>query len=248
VRAEVVGNLVTQYMPPDSVEEQWDVAGLEEAFRRDFGVETFLAAWFAEDPSRHAAEASARMLAAIEEVYDAKVAQVGAPVMRHLERAVMLQQLDLHWREHLAGMDYLRQGIYLRAYAQKNPKQEYKREAFQLFTAMLDRIRSDTVMLLQRLQVRTEEEIEREEAERQRRLQSRMQLQHAAPPDLTAASPEAAAPIATAGEGAPSDEADASPVAPFVRGERKVGRNEPCPCGSGRKFKHCHGALQRAGG
>jgi preprotein translocase subunit SecA len=94
--------------------------------------------------------------------------------MRHLERAVMLQQLDMHWREHLAGMDYLRQGIYLRAYAQKNPKQEYKREAFALFTGMLDRIRTDTVTLLQRLQVRSEEEIEREEAERQRRLQSRM--------------------------------------------------------------------------
>ena len=101
----------------------------------------------------------------------------------------MLQQLDMHWREHLAGMDYLRQGIYLRAYAQKNPKQEYKREAFALFTAMLDRIRSDTVMLLQRLQVRTEEEIEREEAERRRRLQSRMQLQHAAPPELAAQVP-----------------------------------------------------------
>ncbi len=115
---------------------------------------------------------------------------------------------------------------------------------------MLDRIRSDTVMLLQRLQVRTEEEIEREEAERQRRLQSRMQLQHAAPPDLTAPVPQAAGPaVAAAGEGgAATGEPDATPAAPFVRGERKVGRNEPCPCGSGRKFKHCHGALQRAGG
>jgi preprotein translocase subunit SecA len=188
------------------------------------------------------------MLAAIEAVYDDKVTQVGAPVMRHLERAVMLQQLDMHWREHLAGMDYLRQGIYLRAYAQKNPKQEYKREAFQLFTAMLDRIRSDTVMLLQRLQVRTEEEIEREEAERQRRLQSRMQQQHAAPPELMAAASQSPAAVAVAGEGSSAEEPEESPAAPFVRGERKVGRNEPCPCGSGRKFKHCHGALQRAGG
>jgi preprotein translocase subunit SecA len=163
-----------------------------------------------------------------------------------VERAVMLQQLDMHWREHLAGMDYLRQGIYLRAYAQKNPKQEYKREAFQLFTAMLDRIRSDTVMLLQRLQVRTEEEIEREEAERQRRLQARMQLQHAAPPELSAqVSP--AAPAAAEPETALADEAPVGPrTTPFVRGERKVGRNEPCPCGSGRKYKHCHGALQAA--
>jgi preprotein translocase subunit SecA len=242
VRAEVVRGMVEQYMPPDSVEEQWDVPALEEAFKRDFGVDTGLAAWLAEDPSRHGAEAAARLLEAIEGAYEEKVRQTGASVMRHVERAVMLQQLDMHWREHLAGMDYLRQGIYLRAYAQKNPKQEYKREAFALFTAMLDRIRSDTVMLLQRLQVRTEEEIEREEAERQRRLQARMQLQHAAPPDLSAQAPEgapAAAPSAV--------ETPAGPrTTPFVRGERKVGRNEPCPCGSGRKFKHCHGALQAA--
>jgi len=243
VRAEVVNEIVAQYIPPDSVEEQWDVAGLEQAFERDFGVQTGLAAWLAEDPARHGDEAAERLLGAIEAVYDEKVKQVGAPVMRHLERAVMLQQLDMHWREHLAGMDYLRQGIYLRAYAQKNPKQEYKREAFALFTAMLDRIRSDTVMLLQRLQVRTEEEIEREEAERQRRLQSRMQLQHAAPPELAARVPSAVA--AGARDEAPAPEPAAEP---FVRGERKVGRNEPCPCGSGRKFKHCHGALQRAGG
>ena len=160
--------------------------------------------------------------------------------MRHLERAVMLQQLDTHWREHLAAMDYLRQGINLRAYAQKNPKQEYKREAFALFTAMLDRIRSDTVMLLQRLQVRTEEEIEREEAERQRRLQQQMQLQHAVPPALAGALAEAPPP-------AEGERAPLAGAAPFVRGDRKVGRNEPCPCGSGRKFKHCHGALQQGG-
>ncbi len=243
VRAEVVGNIVDGYVPPDSVEEQWDVAGLEQAFERDFGVNVGLADWLAADPSRHGAEASARLLEAIEGAYDGKSQQVGAPVMRHLERAVMLQQLDMHWREHLAAMDYLRQGIYLRAYAQKNPKQEYKREAFALFTAMLDRIRSDSVMLLQRLQVRSEEEIEREEAERQRRLQSRMQLQHAAPPELAA---QALPPLTDAGERAEAAAPEAEPAAPFVRGERKVGRNEPCPCGSGRKFKHCHGALQHA--
>ena len=201
VRAEVVASIVAGYIPPESVEEQWDVAGLEQAFERDFGVNTGVADWLAADPSRHGAEASARLLEAIEGAYDEKSGQVGAPVMRHLERAVMLQQLDMHWREHLAAMDYLRQGIYLRAYAQKNPKQEYKREAFALFTAMLDRIRSDTVMMLQRLQVRTEEEIEREEAERQRRLQSRMQLQHAAPPELAA---QASPTVVDAGERAAS--------------------------------------------
>jgi preprotein translocase subunit SecA len=245
IRAEVVAALVEQYMPPDSVEEQWDVAGLEEAFRRDFGVDTGLAAWLGEDPSRHGPDAAARLLAAIEAAYEEKVRQTGPQVMRHVERAVMLQQLDMHWREHLAGMDYLRQGIYLRAYAQKNPKQEYKREAFALFTAMLDRIRSDTVMLMQRLQVRTEEEIEREEAERQRRLQARMQLQHESPPELSAQVP-GAAPAAAEGEPALAEPPAGVRAAPFVRGERKVGRNEPCPCGSGRKFKHCHGALQAA--
>jgi preprotein translocase subunit SecA len=237
VRAEVVHGIVSQYIPPESIEEQWDVSGLEQAIERDFGVRTGLAAWLAEDPNRLGDEAAARLLEAIGAAYEAKVQQVGEPVMRHLERAIMLQQLDAHWREHLASMDYLRQGIYLRAYAQKNPKQEYKREAFALFTAMLDRIRTDTVTLLQRLQVRTEEEIEREEAERQRRLQSRMQLQHAEPPAI------AAAPAAAA----PPPGREAAPPLPFVRGERKVGRNEPCPCGSGRKYKHCHGALQRAG-
>ncbi len=241
VRTEVVHGIVAAHIPPDSVEEQWDVAGLEQACERDFGVQTGLAGWMAADPSRHHDEAAGRLLEAIEAAYNEKVRQVGEPVMRHLERAVMLQQLDMHWREHLAGMDYLRQGIYLRAYAQKNPKQEYKREAFALFTAMLDRIRSDTVMLLQRLQVRTEEEIEREEAERRKRLQSRMQLQHAPPPDLAGQAP----PPGPAGAGPAPDEPAALP---FKRGERKIGRNEPCPCGSGRKFKHCHGALQRAGG
>ncbi|MGB5132259.1 MAG: preprotein translocase subunit SecA [Steroidobacteraceae bacterium] len=245
VRGEVVHGMVAQYIPAESVEEQWDIAGLEAAVERDFGVRTGLAAWLAENPERQGIEAAGRLLDAIEAVYAAKVEQVGAPVMRHLERAVMLQQLDSHWREHLAGMDYLRQGIYLRAYAQKNPKQEYKREAFALFTAMLDRIRSDTVMLLQRLQVRTEEEIEREEAERRQRLQGRMQLQHAEPPAIaTEARP---AGVAEA-RGAPAAAMPPAPAAPpFVRGERKIGRNELCPCGSGRKYKHCHGAIQRTG-
>ncbi|MGH8134917.1 MAG: preprotein translocase subunit SecA [Steroidobacteraceae bacterium] len=245
VRAEVVHGIVAQYIPPESVEEQWDVAGLEQAIERDFGLRTGLAAWLAENPERAGTEAAGRLLDAIEAAYEAKIQQVGEPVMRHLERAVMLQQLDGHWREHLAGMDYLRQGIYLRAYAQKNPKQEYKREAFALFTAMLDRIRSDTVMMLQRLQVRTEEEIEREEAERGRRLQSRMQLQHAEPPAIATE----ARPVPTGdSDRAPAGVAQAAAAPPFVRGERKIGRNEICPCGSGKKYKHCHGAIQRIGG
>jgi len=153
----------------------------------------------------------------------------------------MLQQLDLHWREHLAAMDYLRQGIHLRSYAQKNPKQEYKREAFELFSAMLDRIKQDTISLLARLQVRSEAEIQAEEAERQERLERSMQFQHAAPEAL-------ALPLPTAGAALPGaglEEGVVSNVAPFVREGRKVGRNEPCPCGSGKKYKHCHGALEK---
>ena len=243
LRAEVVGGIVAGFVPPQSVEEQWDIEGLEKEIDKDFGLQLDLKAWTAEDSSREHQAISQHVLAAIEAVYEAKVEHVGASIMRHLEKAVMLQQLDGHWREHLAAMDYLRQGIYLRAYAQKNPKQEYKREAFDLFSSMLDRIKHDTVVLLQRLQVRTEEEIEREERERQARLQRQMQALHAPPPAIGAA-PEPEPPEPGAG---PRSQPPGVAAAPFVREDRKVGRNEPCPCGSGKKYKHCHGALQQAG-
>src|SRR4029450_699912 len=126
----------------------------------------------------------------VDAAYAQKVTQVGAPAMRYFEKAIMLQQLDLHWREHLAAMDYMRQGIHLRGYAQKNPKQEYKREAFELFSAMLDRIKHDTVSVLSRMQLRTQAEIDAEEEERQRRLARAMQFQHAAPEQITAPAPQ----------------------------------------------------------
>jgi len=179
---------------------------------------------------------------------------VGSPVMRHLEKAVMLQELDRHWREHLAAMDYLRQGIHLRAYAQKNPKQEYKRESFELFSALLDRIKHGTITLLSRLQVRSEAEIEAQEREHERQLARRLQMQHAAPESAIASTAEeplvgAAPPAAPArmpgGPIAPGPTAAREPITPVVRESRKVGRNEPCPCGSGKKYKHCHGALAR---
>jgi preprotein translocase subunit SecA len=179
-----------------------------------------------------------RIVEEIDTAYEAKVQQYGAPIVRHIEKAIMLQQLDSHWREHLAAMDYLRQGIHLRSYAQKNPKQEYKREAFELFTAMLDRVKHDTVSMLSRMQLRTQAEIDAEEEARQRRLARAMQFQHAAPEQVTAPAPQAAP---------PSEPQSVSPVAQFVRDTRKVGRNEPCPCGSGKKFKHCHGALAGQG-
>jgi preprotein translocase subunit SecA len=168
---------------------------------------------------------------------------------------VMLQKVDQHWREHLAGMDYLRQGIHLRGYAQKDYRFEFKREAFEMFAAMLERIKYETSSLMATLEVRTQEEIEREEEERRRRLMRALQAQHAeaasalvgpeeesvaAPPPHSAASaPERRAPAAAAAPSLPPAESSGT----FVRGERKVGRNEPCPCGSGKKYKHCHGAL-----
>jgi preprotein translocase subunit SecA len=202
--------------------------------------------WIGADESG-VAGLKAKILAALEEAYDAKVANVGPDVMRYIEKEVMLRTLDQHWREHLAAMDYMRQGIFLRSYAQKNPKQEYKREAFELFSAMLDRIKFDTVTTVSKIQVRSQAEIEREEQERQQRLARALQAQHA-----DAVSPIQLVPTAEAanpGPVAPAEPRSAAPAAaPFVRAVPKVGRNEPCPCGSGKKYKHCHGALQQASG
>jgi preprotein translocase subunit SecA len=236
IRHEVVNALIDRFVPPKSVEQMWDVDGLIEAIGREFAVSIDVKDWMAKDENMNEEDLRKRALAEIDQAYEAKVQIYGEPVVRHLEKAIMLQQLDSHWREHLAAMDYLRQGIHLRSYAQKNPKQEYKREAFELFTSMLDRIKHDTVSLLSRMQLRTQEEIDAEEAERQRRLEQAMQFQHAAPQSLAAPSNEELQ--------AQMDAADAAgPVTQFVRETKKVGRNEACPCGSGKKYKHCHGAL-----
>jgi len=240
IRHEVVNGIIDRYVPPKSVEEMWELEGLVQALERDFGVHLDVPQWLESDKNLTEEGVRERIVKTLDDAYEAKVQSVGEPVMRHLEKAVMLQQVDSHWREHLAAMDYLRQGIHLRSYAQKNPKQEYKREAFELFSAMLDRVKHDTVTLLSRLQIRSEAEIQAEEAERQRRLARAMKFQHA-PPETAVPAEPAAGPVTAQPEPA------AAPVAPFVRGERKVGRNEPCPCGSGRKYKHCHGALANEG-
>jgi preprotein translocase subunit SecA len=257
IRAEVVAATVDQFVPRESVEEEWNLEGLAEAIQREFLVAVDPKGWLEADHDLAETGLRDRVVAAVEAGYQQKVEQVGAPVMRHLEKAVMLQELDRHWRDHLAAMDYLRQGIHLRAYAQKNPKQEYKREAFELFGALLDRIKHDTVSLLSRLQVRSEAEIEEQERERERQMAARkLQMQHAAPQSVIAGDagpvgPEAAAAAAAGGPGraggafAPGPTAAPEVVAPVVREGRKVGRNEPCPCGSGRKYKHCHGQLAR---
>jgi len=258
IRAEAVNEMMDPFVPRESPEEEWNLDGLAEAIAREFNVPMEPKQWLEADHGIAEAGLRDRVVQAIEAAYQEKVASVGAPVMRHLEKAVMLQELDKHWREHLAAMDYLRQGIHLRAYAQKNPKQEYKREAFELFGSLLDRIKHDTVSLLSRIQVRTEAEIEEQQREREAQMARRLQLQHAAPQSAISADgtvdPGAAPPPgpfgasqAPAGSGpfAAGPLTGPEQLAPVVREGRKVGRNEPCPCGSGRKYKHCHGQLAR---
>jgi len=242
LRAEVVAGLVAQHVPAESVEEHWDLAGLGEALKRDFGALIDVKGWLEADKTRGPAELESHLIEELEKAYAEKEALVGAADLRRIERTLMLQMVDSHWREHLGAMDYMRQGIFLRSYAQKNPKQEYKREAFEMFSAMLDRIKFDTVTLLSRMQVRSEAELEREEEERQARLARMMQFQHAAPPPVALETDPA---VAAAGSAAEPPAAPVANVTPFQRAERKVGRNEPCPCGSGKKYKHCHGQLQR---
>ncbi len=240
VREDVVAQLVDRYVPGGAPEEQWDVTGLAQAISRDFGAELPVKEWVQAEEAGDGSGLRRKIDGALTEAYTQKCNNVGQDVMRYIEKQIMLQTLDQHWREHLAAMDYMRQGIGLRSYAQKNPKQEYKREAFELFSAMLDRNKLDIISTLSKIQVRSQAEIEREELERQQRLARALQLQHA----------EAISPIAAPEPEAARDTDSAPPGrgAGFAPGSPKVGRNEPCPCGSGRKYKHCHGALQSASG
>ena len=240
IRREVMDGEISRYIPPGSVEEQWDVDGLAQVLEREFGAPVPIRQWLDEDHNLGESALRDRILDQMDTLYETKVSQIGAPVIRHFEKAIMLQQLDSHWREHIAAMDYLRQGIHLRGYAQKNPKQEYKREAFEMFTTMLDQVKRDVISILSRVQLRSEEDVEA--VNRERSDASQMQYQHAAPNSVVAAQPQETPAQASAimGQRRP---APVEPQVPFVREQPKVGRNEPCPCGSGKKFKQCHGKL-----
>ncbi|MFN2308150.1 MAG: preprotein translocase subunit SecA [Gammaproteobacteria bacterium] len=229
IRGDVVGEVIDTYIPPNTLEEQWDVAGLEAALEQEFGQRLAIREWLAHEPELHEETLRKRIHGEIAAAYQAKELQAGAGVLRHFEKSVMLQVLDQAWKEHLAAMDYLRQGIHLRGYAQKNPKQEYKREAFEMFNAMLERLKHDVVGIVCKVQVRTESDVAA--VEEQRRQTAPMQFQHA---EASALGETADATAGAAGDDKP---------APLVRG-RKVGRNEPCPCGSGKKYKQCHGKLE----
>ena len=245
MRAEVVDDVISEYVPPQSLEEQWDIEGLEQSLLVEFNSAQPLRRWLEEDESLDEEGLRDRILETIEQEYAAKEAQVGPELMRRFEKQMMLLTLDQLWKEHLQAMDQLRQGIHLRAYAQKQPKQEYKRESFELFQALLYNIRRDVVRIISRAQFRQADEVE--EAERARREQAarRMELQHqdasAFSEDEAAELPLAAGEDRAARAGPRRDAAPPPKPETFVRDGRKVGRNEPCPCGSGKKYKHCHG-------
>ena len=245
LRPDVVNAVVDAYIPPQSIEDQWNTEGLEEALRRDFALELPLRKWLEEDSAVNERILRERVLQGLTEAYARKKEQVGVAVLEHFEKAVSLQVLDNLWREHLAAMDYLRQGIHLRGYAQKDPKQEYKREAFGMFNDMLARYKHEVTTLLARVRVQSEAEVQEVEAQRRRQAEAnerRMQFQHATAPsaaESTAPAPEAAA----SGRSLPNAAPPAARPATVVRDQPKVGRNDPCPCGSGKKYKQCHGAL-----
>ena len=229
IRLDVVNELMNQHIPPESLEEQWDVPGLEESLEREFGLKLPVAQWLKDETGLDEEKLRARIISEADSRHAEKAIAIGPDVMRHLEKAVMLQVLDTQWKDHLAAMDYLRQGIHLRGYAQKNPKEEYKRESFVLFSDMLSRIRHDVINLLAHVQVQAPQDVEALES--QNRQPEEMHFVH---PSLdTGGQPEAgddAAGVAAAQK-------------PMTRRQPKVGRNEPCPCGSGKKYKHCHGKL-----
>ncbi|MGD8926628.1 MAG: preprotein translocase subunit SecA [Thioalkalispiraceae bacterium] len=224
IREDVLNAVIDTYIPPQSIEEQWDVHALEEALENEFGLKLPLRKWLEEDESMHEETLRERIHEEMVKAYKEKEAAVGSDVLRHVEKEVTLTILDSQWKDHLATMDQLRQGIHLRGYAQKNPKQEYKRESFELFSEMLMRFKNEVVSILSKIQVRSEEEVAAMEEQRRRSSGGNMQFQHE----------EAAAMAAEESEEA---------AKPFVREGRKVGRNEPCPCGSGKKYKQCHGKL-----
>jgi preprotein translocase subunit SecA len=221
MREEVMLGLVDTYIPPQSLEDQWDPKALEEVLADEFKIAAPVVQWIDADHSIQPDTMKVKILELSVSHYDEKVARTGRPVMSQFEKSVILQTLDNHWREHLASMDQLRQGIHLRGYAQKDPKQEYKKEAFSLFTSMLDQLKYDAIKLLSSVEIQTEEDAQAMEEKRRAEQITTMNLQHDNP----------------MGEESASDDLT------FRRQEKKIGRNDPCMCGSGKKYKSCHGKL-----
>ena len=231
MRADVVRGYVAEHIPSGSLEEQWDVAGLERALENDLALQLPLQQWLKEESGLEEDDLRERIVASAHKAYHDKIAAVDAQAMRQYERGLMLQSIDSHWREHLASLDHLRQGIHLRSYAQKNPTQEYKREAFELFALLLDTIKAEVTKVLMTVRIRSAEELQ---AVEEPDALTNVQYRHA---DYGSATGDNEAGEASADR--PTEPAQQ----PFVRTGQKVGRNDPCPCGSGKKFKVCHGRL-----
>ncbi|QII27795.1 preprotein translocase subunit SecA [Stenotrophomonas maltophilia] len=229
IRDDVIFDIVARFVPPNSVDEQWDLRGLEATLQSDFGVDMSLTDLVKSHEELDAEGITAKVQERINQHFAEKEAGVGEETMRALEKHVMLTVLDQSWKEHLARMDYLRQGIYLRGYAQKQPKQEYKKEAFELFSDMLENVKREVVTLLARVRIRSDEEVQALEAAERQQVEARLkqsQFQHQ-----------------DAGSYSADEEAAEVEAAQLQRDEPKIGRNDPCPCGSGKKYKHCHGQL-----
>jgi preprotein translocase subunit SecA len=238
MRDEVFNSLISRYIPPESIAEMWEVEGLEKALEGEFGIEVPIRKWLDDDDELTETELRKRILERVEAHFEAKEEQTGSSVMRSFEKAVMLNVLDQQWKEHLASMDYLRRGIHLRGFAQKKPQQEYKREGFGMFTEMLDNMRLEVMKILARVEVRSEQDVEA--VDEQRRRERPMEFRHREAAALGSETAGAQGGGQTGAGGA----AEPQQQGTFVREGRKVGRNEPCPCGSGKKYKQCHGKIE----
>ncbi len=231
IRKDVVNNMITQYIPPKTMEEQWDIKGLENHLYEDFNAEIPIQKMLDQDKRMQESDLRNRIIEILNQLYKQKEAQMTPEVARHFEKSVMLQVLDNSWKEHLSAMDYLRKGIHLRGYAQKDPKQEYKREAFEMFTSLLDHIKYEVTRILFKVQVRQDEDVQA--MDEQMQAPKEMHFEHA---EVTAIGDYEA-------DSQSLEEKAPVPAQPFIREGDKVGRNDPCPCGSGKKFKQCHGKL-----
>lgn len=229
---DVISDLLDAHVPPESMEEQWQIADLEHQLSSDFGLHLPIKQWLDSDKMLDAAALHSKILKSAFDVWKSKEKLLEPPVAAQFEKSVMLNALDSHWKEHLSAMDYLRQGIHLRGYAQKDPKQEYKREAFEMFSEMITRMKYDVISILLRIQVQSPADVVEAEEQRRAALAHSMRFEHETMTNALMA------------ESVENTEANQSATIPFRRPDKKVGRNENCPCGSGKKFKHCHGQLQ----
>jgi preprotein translocase subunit SecA len=225
IRGDVIYDLVTRFVPANSVDEQWDLPGLQATLHAELGVEMDVVGLVKQHEELDAEGIAQKVIEFMDEHFAQKEVSVGVETMRALEKHVMLTVLDQSWKEHLARMDYLRQGIYLRGYAQKQPKQEYKKEAFELFSDMLENVKREVILMLSRVRIRSEEEVAAMEALERQQAEARLKMSQFQHQDNGGYS------------------ADEEAEQALASGEVKVGRNDPCPCGSGKKYKHCHGQL-----